>query len=95
MTAFIMSMLTLCFLYGMARVYVNSRNTMQTEKIQILRLTQTGYETAEFSVVGKRYGITLKEPRGIPELLYAMLPPELTLVTSALDSLCEKLNFPE
>lgn len=92
MTSFILSGLSLLLIYGMARVYVTSRNTLQAEKIEILYFTQTGYETAEFSVVGKKYTVPLKPSKGIPPLLYVFLPPEWTLLCSGLDQAAECLE---
>lgn len=87
-----LSMLTFGLFYGLAVVYVNTSNAINKEKIEIIKLQQTSYDKAELEVVGRVYNIKLKDPTGIPSLLYTIIPPEFELALTALDSIAEQIE---
>lgn len=88
-TSLLLSLLAGGFFYSMATVYVNAHNTLQAEKIEILHLTQTGWETGELSVVGRKYKFRFTESAGLPSWAYALLPPEIPLLYSAAEAIVD------
>jgi glycosyltransferase involved in cell wall biosynthesis len=78
--------------YGMGTVYVNSRNILYKEKIEILRIEKTGDYKACLNIAGQKYEFPLPKETGVNPYLYGLMPALPSLIIYAMEK-CADLIF--
>ncbi len=90
---FSVCMLSFALILGLYTAYFNSNKAISGQQAELIGLYQTSFEEAEFTVLGKKYDIKLKEEKPIPMPLYVLVPPYIRIIFSGLECTSNAYNL--
>ncbi len=90
--AFSSVFLIFALLYGLGTVYVNSRNILYKEKIEVLRIEKTGDFKARLDIAGQKYEFNLPKEIEVNPYIYGFMPALPNLIIYAVQK-CVDLIF--